>query len=129
MPEGRGGWQLGSVPATQPTEMSAEGKVWEWEEGEEDEEEEWGWDWGGNDGWHWDWEEGWQGQSQGWDWKDEVKEEHRQPPLPPRPSRGGKGASSSTDPAGFAKSPSLESSNSNTGPVAKRGQGRPQGYL
>ena len=27
MPEGRGGWQLGSVPATQPTEMSPEGKV------------------------------------------------------------------------------------------------------
>ena len=106
MPEGRGGWQLGSVPATQPTEK------------------EWGWDWGGNDGW--DWEEGWQGQSQGWDWKDEVKEERRQPPLPPRPSREGKGASSSTDPAGFAKSPSLESSNSNTGPVAKRGRVGPR---
>ena len=99
---------------------------WEWEEREEDEEEEWGWDWGGNDGW--DWEEGWQGQSQGWDWKDEVKEEHRQPPLPPRPSREGKGkgASSSTDPAGFAKSPSLESSNSSTGPVAKRGRVGPR---
>ena len=27
MPGGRGGGQLGSVPATQPTEMSPEGKV------------------------------------------------------------------------------------------------------
>ena len=27
MPGGRGGWQLASVPATQPTDMSPEGKV------------------------------------------------------------------------------------------------------
>ena len=88
----------------------------------EDEDEEW----------EWDWEEGWQGQSQGWGWKDEEEKTClRQPPMPPRPNREGverqgKGSSSSTGPAGFEKSTSLESSNSNTGHVAKRGRVGPR---
>ena len=93
---------------------------WEWQ----DEEEEW--DWGGSDGW--DWEEGWHAQPQWWNWKEEKEEDQpplRQPPIPPRPTREGKGSASSTDPAGFVKSPSPDSSGS-TGPVVKRGRVGPR---
>ena len=100
---------------------------WEWVEEEEGGD---GGGWGWDDGWGWDWEEGWQSQSQGLNWKEEEDfpplQKGRQPPLPPRPTRETGGLATSSRDAGFAKSPSLDSSSSQAGPVAKGGRHGPR---